>query len=401
MLRIAIVGCGRIAESHAAQIRRVPGCELIAVCDAEELMARQFCQRFQVRRWYGTVGELLKDARPDIVHVTTPPQSHQDIARLCLERGTHVYVEKPFTLLPSEAEELISMAQERRLKITVGHDDQFRHAARRLRQMVASGYLGGIPVHMESHYGYDMGGGAGYARSLLQDRNHWVRRLPGQLLQNVISHGIARVVEFMPSESIEVVAKGFVSPSLRRAGEDEIVDELRVMMFDTVSSTTAYFTFSSQMRPSLHEFRIYGPRNGLVLDQDHESVLKLEGARHRSVAEQIVAPVRLGQQYLSNALRNAGLFLKSDLHAKEGMRHLFELFYRSVAEDYPVPIPYREILTTTRLMDQVFRQIGERSGGAELARMPALGVGSSHARGEILRGPPLDPSAFHMFRLPG
>ena len=71
-----------------------------------------------------------------MVHITTPPQSHFDIAKTCLERGCHVYVEKPFTVDAAEAEELIGLAQEKGLKITAGHDDQFRPATRRMRSLV-------------------------------------------------------------------------------------------------------------------------------------------------------------------------------------------------------------------------------------------------------------------------
>ena len=70
----------------------------------------------------------------------------------------------------------------------MGHNYQFSHAARRMRALVQSGYLGGAPVHMESYYGYDLGDPS-YARALLGDKHHWVRRLPGKLLHNIISHG--------------------------------------------------------------------------------------------------------------------------------------------------------------------------------------------------------------------
>ncbi len=54
--------------------------------------------------------------------------------------------------------------------------------------------------------------------------------------------------------------------------------------------TTAYFTFSSQMRPSLHQFRLYGPKNGLMLDHDQESLIKLRGARFKSYGEKFAPP---------------------------------------------------------------------------------------------------------------
>src|SRR5262249_42950807 len=152
MLKVAIIGCGKIADSHALQIQRISGCRIVAVCDREPLMAQQLFERFPVDRYYTDARQMLQEAKPDVVHITTPPQSHFSRATMCLENGCHVYVEKPFTVNEAEAQSLIDLAERKGLKITAGHDDQFRHAARRMRTLIASGYLGGRPVHMESYY---------------------------------------------------------------------------------------------------------------------------------------------------------------------------------------------------------------------------------------------------------
>jgi len=275
MLKVAIVGCGKIADSHAWQIQRIEGCEIVAVCDREPLMAKQLFERFPIKAYFTDLAELLETARPDVVHITTPAESHFDVAKFCLEHGCHVYVEKPFTLYAEQAERLVDLAEKKTVKLTVGHNDQFSHVARRMRALVQSGYLGGVPVHMESYYTYDLGDPS-YARALLGDENHWVRRLPGKLLQNVISHGIARIAEFMTSDSPQVIAHGFVSSLLKQIDEREIVDELRVIIKEE-QGTTAYFTFSSQMKPPMHLLRLYGPKNGLILDQDHEILIRLRG----------------------------------------------------------------------------------------------------------------------------
>jgi predicted dehydrogenase len=358
MLKVAIVGCGKIADAHATQILRVGGCEIVGVCDREPLMARQLSERFPVKRSFTDVAELLSQARPDVVHITTPPGSHFDIASFCLDQGCHIYVEKPFTVDAEEARRLVTLATEKGLKLTVGHNCQFTHAARRLRAFVKAGYLGGRPVHMESYFGYDLGDAA-YARALLGDRQHWVRRLPGKLLQNIISHGIARIAEFLTGDDVRVIVHGFTSALLRGIGEEEIVDELRVIISDS-EGATAYFTFSSQMRPSLHEFRIYGPKNGLVLDQDHEVVLRLRGAKFKSYADYFVPPLLFARQHLGNLFGNVRLFLANDFHMDAGMKALIESFYRSIREDAPVPISYREILQTARIMDDIFDLLREQ-----------------------------------------
>ena len=370
MLKVAIVGCGKIADAHASTIQGIEGCEIVGVCDLEPLMAKQFQERFPVRQCFSQLDKLLNEARPDVVHITTPPASHFEIAKFCLERGRHVYVEKPFTLDADQAEHLLDLAEKKGAKLTVGHNNQFSHAARRMRALVESGYLGGLPVHMESYYGYNLGDAA-YAHALLGDKQHWVRRLPGKLLQNIISHGIARIAEFLTSDDVRVIAHGFTSPLLEGIGENEIVDELRVIIMDS-ERTTAYFTFSSQMRPSLHEFRIYGPKNGLILDQDHEIVLQLRGAKFKSYADHFIPPSLFAKQHLGNLIENFRLFLANDFHMDSGMKFLMESFYRSIREGMPAPIPYREILLTARIMDDIFEQLSFNPSQARLVFQAAV-----------------------------
>ncbi len=74
-------------------------------------MAKQLYERFPVKRYFTDLAELLDQARPDVVHITTPAESHFDVARFCLEQGCHVYVEKPFTLYAEQAELLINLAE--------------------------------------------------------------------------------------------------------------------------------------------------------------------------------------------------------------------------------------------------------------------------------------------------
>ena len=366
MLKIAIVGCGKISDAHAWAIQSIKGREIVGACDRELLMAKQFSERFQVKHFFSGVGEMLEETKPDIVHVTTPPQTHYSIARDCLKYGCHVYVEKPFTLNTTEAEELLALATEEGLSVTVGHDEQFSHVARRMRRLIQSGYLGGRPVHMESTWCYDLGGDA-YANALLGDKKHWVRKLPGRLLQNLISHGVAKIAEFLVGDNPQVMTHGFVSPLLRSAGEEEMVDELRVVIRDE-QRATAYFSFSSQMRPSLHEFRLFGPKNGLFVDEDQQILIKLRGKRYKSYAEKFIPPLTLAGQHLGNLLRNGRSFLASDFHMESGKKYLIKSFYSSIVDRTPVPVPYGQILLTSRIMDAIFEQLS--AGGPPVTTLP-------------------------------
>jgi predicted dehydrogenase len=354
MIRVGIIGCGKIADAHAEQIQRITGSQIVGVCDKEKLMAKQLYERFPIKQYFDNVKDLLEISHPDVVHITTPPQGHFDLGKTCLEAGCHVYIEKPFTVNTAEAEELVRLATEKRLKITVGHDDQFTHATRRMRSLIRDGYLGGPPVHMESYYCYDLGG-AHYAKALLGDKKHWIRALPGTLMQNTISHGICRIAEFMSDDNPQVIAHGFVSPFLRGLGEEEIVDEARVIISN--KKVSAYFTFSTQMHPALKHFRAYGPKNAVVIDHDQQLLIKIKGAKYKSYLEKFVPQLDYAAQMARNSFMNVHSFLRNDFHMKSGMKFLIESFYRSITDDAPLPISYREIILTARIMDNIFSQI--------------------------------------------
>src|SRR4030095_1800336 len=179
--------------------------------------------------------------------------------------------EKPFTVTAAEARSLVDLARQRGLQITAGHNYQFPPEMLAMRDRVRKGSLGGSPVHLESHWSYDLGD-TSYVGPLLGNRNHWVRQLPGQLFHNIISHGIAKLVEFLDDELVEVTAMAHQSEQLRGLGGQEVLDELRVMIRDN-NGTTAFFCFSTQIK-ALNQLRVYGPANSMIADITAGSVIR-------------------------------------------------------------------------------------------------------------------------------
>jgi len=318
-------------------------------------MAQQLAERAGAPHCANDVGQLLAEARPTVVHITTPPQSHYALAAQCLEAGCHVYVEKPFTVTSDETRRLIRTAQAKDLKVTAGHNLQFTWESLEARALVGAGFLGGPPVHIESYYTYNLGDAA-YAKALLGDRHHWVRQLPGKLLHNIISHGIARLAEHMDTETPLVSALGYASPLLRQIGESDVTDELRVQAWDG-RNTTASFVFSSQLGPPTNGCRIYGPKNTLIVDNVHHTIVRVTNRSYKSFLNYFVPPLAMAREYARNTRTNVSRFIRADFHDDSGLKHLVEAFYRSIIGEGPLPISYREILLTARLMDAIFEQL--------------------------------------------
>jgi predicted dehydrogenase len=349
-------------------INRIPDCEIVSLCDRELLMAKQLGERVDISECFSDVTEMLRGSSPDVVHITTPPQSHFSLARQCLEAGSNVYLEKPFTITAREAESLIQLAESCGLRITAGHNYQFTLEMLDMRRLVKEGFLGGRPFHLESYWSYDLGD-LRYASAFLGNPNHWVRQLPGQLFHNIISHGIAKLAEFLDDELTEIVATAYQSEQLRDLGDEKILDELRLLIRDKCG-VTAFFCFSTRIK-GLNQLRIYGPASSIIADIITGSLIRRGNRSYKSYLTYFIPPLKNASEHLRNATRNVANFARRRLYQDFGMKELIERFYNSVRLGDPLPIPYREILLTARIMDEIFAQIyPERSKAPEPSREP-------------------------------
>ena len=96
---------------------------------------------------------------------------------------------------------------------------------------------------------------------------------------------------------------------------------------------------------------------GLIVDHDQQSLIKVSGKNYISYVEKFVPPWIFAKQHIGNSFYNMKMFLKNDFHMKSGMKYLIESFYKSIAQDTPLPITHKEILLTSRIMDAIFAQI--------------------------------------------
>ena len=365
MLKVALLGCGKIADQHVQAVRRISDCIIVGLCDCELLMARQLAERFDINACFSKLHEMLEITKPDVVHITTPPQSHYTLARECLKEGIHVYLEKPFTVTADEAESLIELAEARDLKITAGHNLQFTLEMLEMRRLVSEGFLGGKPVHLESHFSYDLGDRTSVG-ALLGNRQHWVRQLPGRLLHNIISHGLAKLTAFLDDDLIEITATAHQSEQLRSLGADEVLDELRVLIRDKIG-TTAFFCFSTQVK-GLNQLRIYGPAGLITADITTGTIIRTPNRSYKSYLTYFIPPLRNAREHFQNARRNIVNFARRRLYQDFGMKELIERFYNSIRVAGPLPIPHREIILTVRIMDEIFAQVyGPRSRKSDVS----------------------------------
>ncbi len=352
-LGVAIVGCGQIADAHLQQIRRLPQASVVAVCDMHQDLADQAAARFDVPAAFNDLDRMLEQARPQVVHVTTPAHTHCGLATSLLQRGCHVYVEKPFTLNLAECDELLATAEAAGRMVTVGHDQLFDPIWLECRRRIEVGEIG-VVRHVESVLGYPISGQFGSL--VATDSDHWVHRLPGGLFHNTLSHPLYRITDLTGEESLEVDAHWFS----HRAG---FPTELRAHFRS--DSATACLTFATNIPPQ-RITRVYGDRGLLEVDLDGQVLRGSPRPRLPGAFGKLETPYRQWREASRNLRRNLWRFLRSDIHYFGGMHELCRRFYDAIRNRSAPPIPYREIRRVTAVMDDVFADC-RRKGSADCA----------------------------------
>ena len=351
-LRVALVGCGQIADAHLQEIRKIESAQLVGVCDSHLDLARQAAARFGVPASFDDVGEMIRSAQPIVVHLTTPPRTHLPLARTLLSAGIHVYIEKPFTVTLAEADELLQAAAVSQRLTCVGHDQLFDPIWKDCRELVDQDKLGEI-VHIDSIQGYDLSGRFG--ELLASDPDYWVHRLPGGLFQNVMSHALYRITDLLPDVEPEIHAYWFSHGS-----KYPFPTELRAML--SGRKTTANLIFTSSARPVQRIARIHGTLGGLEVDLESQLIRRLAPTRLPGAFVKLEVPAKQLIEAAKTLARNVARFTRNEIHQYAGMNRLFREFYDSIIHQTPPPIAPAEIRRVTAIMDQIFLQCRSNSG---------------------------------------
>jgi predicted dehydrogenase len=127
-LRVAVVGAGHLGSLHAklyTALRRRSNISLVGVCDVRKSVAMEVANKYNTN-YYADYHDLLD--KVDAVSIAVPTVLHHQIAVEFLKAGVHVLVEKPMTKTIEEADELLSIAEEKDLILQVGHIERFNSA---------------------------------------------------------------------------------------------------------------------------------------------------------------------------------------------------------------------------------------------------------------------------------
>ncbi len=141
MLKGAIIGLGKMGMSHASIVGAHPNVEMVAVCDTSSLVLDAF-KKYTKVKIYTDYNKLLNEEELDFVVVAIPTKFHYPVAKMALEKGIHVFCEKPFVLKSEEGEDLVRIANEKGLVNQVGYHNHFIGTFRELKRLLQQQILG-------------------------------------------------------------------------------------------------------------------------------------------------------------------------------------------------------------------------------------------------------------------
>lgn len=143
--RIGLVGAGWWATTaHLPALRSHPDAAIAAICDLDAARLRRAADAFDIDKIYTDLETMLEREALDGVMVATHHAAHFPVAKACLERGLHVFIEKPMTLLATHARELVELAALRGRRIALGYSANHSALALRAREIMQSRQLGAV-----------------------------------------------------------------------------------------------------------------------------------------------------------------------------------------------------------------------------------------------------------------
>lgn len=169
-IKFAILATGNIANSMAKAALNLGEVECYAAASRSYEKAKDFADKWGFRKAYGSYEELVQDAEVELIYVASPHSHHYAHAKLCLEHGKHVLLEKAFTVNSSQAEELIAMARDKGLLLAEAFWPRYMPTRKMLDDLIEQGTIGevqavtadfGAPLsHVERMRNPELAGGA-------------------------------------------------------------------------------------------------------------------------------------------------------------------------------------------------------------------------------------------------
>lgn len=321
-MKIGIVGAGTICKHHLAAATRYPGCVVVGVADRDAERAQTQAARHGVPRAVSSLGELLA-LKPDVVHVCTPPDSHEALACEALSSGAHVYVEKPMAISVAACANMKATALRAGRQLCVGHSMLYMPAVERARALILSGEAGDV-VHAAAGFNYDV------RRNTTFGVGHWARNLPGGLAEDLAVHPASMLIHLLGAPQ-RVVSVSRLSPEVP---EGKTADLLASLECDSGLGALAV---SLRARPDMALLDVSCTRMMLRLNIASMALTVYRERRLPKPVARAFANIDAAGQLVTGTVAASWNLMRGKLDGSWGVVPLIHRFYAALESGKPVP----------------------------------------------------------------
>lgn len=338
-LRVAVIGCGAIASEHLAYLSHSPWAELAAVCDSSPVTAAFAKDRFRAARSFTDAASMLKDVQPDVVHILTPPQTHDSLVRTSLDFGADVICEKPMTGSAGDTEALLAEARKRGRVLLESRNLLFNDATQAIDRLVVDRKLGSVR-EVDVLLSLDLTAGPFGDLNLAGPGV----ALPAGAVHDFLPHLAYLFLHFCDDPMQVDRVAGFLE---NRSGNARVgYDHLDALI--EAGETRGRIRIASDLSPPAFRLIVRGTERSVETDF-YNPFLRVEGGLNvgkRAPLEQLESGIKLAQAGVRNFLdkvRQHGPY--------HGMPRMLDAIYRSLATGAPPPIGMDDMIATARLVD--------------------------------------------------
>jgi predicted dehydrogenase len=352
ILRAAVIGTGKISHEHLRFLSSAPGVELSGVCDLSPSLANYAVSRFGAGRAFTNVAEMLTDARPDVVHVLTPPHTHVQLVSDCLNAGAHVIVEKPIALSNGEFHQLWDLARSRGKLLVEDHNYRFNEPVLEMDRLLKSGRLGQV---REVEVRMSLAVRAKGSRYMDANLPHPSHKLPAGVLHEFISHLCYLTLHFLPSYNR-------VAAAWSKQGDDDVFkyDDLDALLLGPEAH--GRIRFSAHTAPDTFTITVRGTKGWAETDlfQPHvrTSLPRNVGQQLTPLANQFIG----GCTLMWSSIRG----FKNKIMQKtpyEGLGRFLVQTYDALRNGGEPPVTFADMDKTSKLIDALLAPENQIGGG--------------------------------------
>ena len=326
-VKIGVIGVGHLGRWHVQQLKMIDRADLVGIFDSNPERSRQIAGEFSTRE-FAEVNQLLVHC--DAVSIVTPTTTHFEYAKMALERGKHVFVEKPVTERIEQGETLLALEKESGLKFQVGHIERFNPAILALENTVVN------PLFIESH----------------RLANFNPRGTDVAVVLDLMIHDIDLILSFIDSPVKSIHASGVPIISA--------TEDIANCRLEFENGCTANVTASRISTRKMRKMRFFQPNAYISVDflDGSSDVYYLADPRDQNPGDNLAFSLgQIGDGASKKEIRYVR-FEKKDINP---LNYELSLFVRSILEDQPTAVTLKEAVRDLVVAEAILKNIEEHA----------------------------------------